>query len=102
MKFLPSKFTTGNFAIATLIPLLFVATLYVLNTDFVYAYICGAVTFYATIKFYHHRVRRHEYLNPPSLPQSICNFQTHLTQMQTELDNISFRVSCYTPTVGAE
>ena len=102
MRGLPSRFATGNFSLAFLILLVSVATLYVLNADFVYAYIVGAVTFYATIKVYHYRVRRHTYLNPPSYAEFVYNMQTGLDQLQSDFDGFMMQVNIYTPTAGAE
>ena len=100
----PSRFALGNFALIMLILLVSVATLYALNPNFVYVYICGAVTFYATIKFYHYRVRRHTYLNPPSYAEFVYNMQTGLDQLQSDFDGFMTQVNIYTytPTTGGE
>ena len=101
MRGLPSKFATGNVSLAILILLVSVATLYALNPNFVYVYVCGAVTFYATIKFYHYRVRRHTYLNPPDISQSLYNITTKIDAIQSDIENLRYQVT-FTPTAGGE
>jgi hypothetical protein len=103
MKGLPSRFATGNFALAALIFMIIGIPFYVMGIVVFLAYIIGPVAFMTALKLYQSRAKRHKILKPLSFGEFAYKVTTTLDRLQSEMDDCPYRVRCsYTTTAGGD
>jgi len=100
MKWLPSKFALGNFALATLIIFIVAIPFYWIGPTALIAYIAGPITVYVALKLHRSRTRQYEILHPPTDAEFMYKIQTTLDQLQSDFDNFTLQVTIRQPEGG--